>query len=166
MGIIDGMLMEFSHETANTRKMLEIAPEKDFGWAPHPKSMTLGKLASHIAEIPGWTGVTLNMDVFEMDPATYKPVEFKTTKELVAGFDTKVAEAVEVLKGAKEDQLFKTWTMKVGGKAVFSMPKIAVLRAFIFSHSIHHRGQLSVYLRMRNVALPKVYGPTADDPSM
>jgi uncharacterized damage-inducible protein DinB len=165
MGMIDPMLMEFGHEMGSGRKMLELVPEKQLTFRPHPKSMSLGQLASHLAEIPGWAGVTLNMDVFEMD-ASYKPLNASTVKELLSVFDKNVASATTAMKGATDEQLLKTWTMKVAGKTVLTMPKIAVLRAFVFSHFIHHRAQLGVYLRMNNVPLPQVYGPTADATQM
>lgn len=161
MGIIDPMLMEFDHEMGTGRKILEIVPEQHFSFKPHPKSMTMGQLAGHLAEIPGWTTVTLTQDVLEMD-GSYKPARPETVKELLALFDKNVADAKTTMKGIKDDQLMTMWSMKVGGKVVLSMPKIAVLRAFIFSHFIHHRAQLGVYLRLKDVALPQVYGPTAD----
>ena len=162
MGLINPMLAEFSQEMATTRKMLEILPEKQLGWKPHPKSMSWGRLASHIAENPSFASVILDTEVFEMDPAAYKPLDLKTVKEILETFDKNVAAASAALKTAQDGQLLKTWTFRIKGKTVFSMPKIAALRMMIFSHTLHHRGQLSVYLRLNDVPLPSVYGPTAD----
>ena len=162
MGMIDPMVMELTHEGQSTRKMLEIIPEGKLNYKPHPKSMTMGQLASHIAEIPGWADVTLNMDVFEIDKG-YKPLNLSSVKEIVAAFDKNIGAAAKLMNTASDAKLMTTWTMKAGGQTLMSMPKIAVLRGFILSHLIHHRAQLGVYLRLNDVALPSVYGPTADE---
>ncbi|MCZ7649401.1 MAG: DinB family protein [Planctomycetota bacterium] len=164
MRIIDGILGEYEHECATTRKLLELVPEADFGWKPHEKSMSLGVLAGHLAENPGWTEVTLKQDGMDMNPDEYRPFTPKTKKELLEAFDQNVAKAKAVMAETSNEELLKPWTMKVRGKVHMSMPKIAVLRGFIMNHTVHHRGQLTVYLRMRNVKLPSVYGPTADAP--
>lgn len=164
MRIIDGMLGEYEHECGTTRKLLALVPEKEFGFKPHPKSMSLGILAGHLAENPAWVEVTLKQDVLDMDPTQYKPFDPKTVKELLETFDKNVAHAREVMNGASDGDLMKPWTMMNRGTPMFTMPKVAVLRSFIFSHTIHHRGQLSVYLRMKDVKLPSIYGPTADAP--
>jgi len=169
--MIDPMLAEFAHEMATTRKMLEILPEKNLAWKPDPKSMSLGRLASHIAEMPAFAGKALSTEVFDIDPTSgkplsYEPLDLKTVKEILEAFDKNVAGAESAMKTATDDQLLKTWTLQKQGKALFSMPRIAVLRAMVFSHVFHHRGQLSVYLRLNNVPLPSVYGPTADSPGM
>ncbi|MCW8131549.1 MAG: DinB family protein [Planctomycetota bacterium] len=166
MGMIEPMLGELQHEAVPTRKMLEAVPASALSWKPHAKSFTLGKLAGHIAEIPGWTKETITLDVFEMDPTTYKPFDPKEPREIVALFDKNLGIAVEHMQKATDAALMATWAMKIGGRTVFSMPRIAVLRGMILNHMYHHRGQLSVYLRMQDVPLPKVYGPTADDPGM
>jgi uncharacterized damage-inducible protein DinB len=141
-------------------------PEKQLSWKPHAKSMTLGRLASHIAETPSWAKPILTTELFNMDPATYKPTDFTTVKDLLAAFDKNVAAATGIMKAAKDEELLKTWTFQSAGKTIFAMPRIGVLRVMIFSHLIHHRGQLSVYLRLRDVPLPSVYGPSADTPKM
>lgn len=166
MGMIDPMVGELQHEAVSTRKMLEIVPASALNWKPHAKSFTLGRLAGHIAEIPGWAKETITLDVFEMDPSTYKPLDPKETQDLLALFDKNLGIAIEHMKKASDAALMATWTMKVGDKTVFSMPRIAVLRGMILNHMYHHRGQLSVYLRMKDVPLPSVYGPTADFPGM
>lgn len=156
------MLPEFDHEMANTRKTLERIPEDKFDWKPHEKSFTLHQLAGHLAEIPQWTGVTVNMDVFDMDEG-YERVIPETKDEILAHFDKKVAEARAVLEGASAEDLSATWSMKSGGEITFSMPKAAVLRSFIFNHNVHHRAQLGVYLRLLDVPVPAIYGPSADE---
>jgi len=144
--MIEPMLVQFTQEMATTRKMLEILPEKHLGWKPHPKSMSLGQLASHIAETPGWLG--LDADTSDSDPVTYKPLDLKTVKEILAAFDKNVAEASAAMKAAEDD------------------PQMAARRYIILSHTFHHRGQLSVYLRLKDVPLPTVYGGTADSGKM
>jgi uncharacterized damage-inducible protein DinB len=165
MSLIDPLLAEFSQEMATTRKMLEILPQEQLGWKPHPKSMSLGRLASHIAESLSWTGTALSSDSFDL-VAEPKPLDLKTVKEILDAFDRNVADASKAMQGADDALLMKTWTLQLKGREVFSMPKIAVLRMMILNHNIHHRGQLSVYLRLKGVPLPMIYGPTADTPMM
>ncbi len=166
MNIIDAMIQELQHEGIATRKALERVPEDKFGWKPHDKSMTLARLASHTAEIPHWAGVTLTTDEFVFDPAGYVPEVASTSKELVAMFDKYMAAAVEVMKGTSNERLMTTWRMKKGDQLIFELPRIAVLRTMILNHIVHHRGQLTVYLRLLNVPVPSIYGPSADDPGM
>jgi uncharacterized damage-inducible protein DinB len=163
MPINQAFLGEFDHEMANTRKTLERVPEDKFDWAPHPKSMTMGKLAMHLAEMPGWTKETLEKDSIDIAGYSGPPVA-KTRKEILDLFDKNVATARAALVAATDDSNWmKTWSMKKGDQVAFSMPKVAVVRAFIFSHNIHHRAQLGVYLRLNNVAVPMIYGPSADE---
>ena len=156
------LLPEFDHEMANTRKTLERIPEDQFDWKPHEKSFSLHQLAGHLAEIPNWTGVTVNQDVFDMDEP-YERVVPETKQQILEGFDQAVAEARKILEGASGEDLMQTWSMKQGGDIAFRMPKGAVLRSFIFNHNIHHRAQLGVYLRMLGVPVPAIYGPSADE---
>lgn len=156
------MLPEFDHEASLTRKTLERVPLDKAEWKPHAKSFSLGELASHLADIPTWVDVTINQDVFEMD-GPYEPETANTTEELLDLFDRNVAAARAILEGASHDALMGMWSMKQGGEVTLSMPKIAVLRGFIFSHSIHHRAQLGVYLRLLDVPVPSIYGPSADE---
>lgn len=157
---------ELEQEARSTRKLLERVPEQHFDWKPHPKSMSLRELASHVVDSMGWVDVTLNQDVFEMDPTSYKPYRAQSRKELLQKLDTNVTHAVKAIKGVSDAKLMETWSMKVAGKTAFSMPKIAVLKTFIINHQIHHRGQLDVYLRLKDVPLPQIYGPSADEPDM
>jgi len=156
------MIPEFDHEFAQTRRSLERVPEDNFDWKPHEKSFSLHQLAAHIAEVAHWVPVTLNMDVFDVD-APHERVVPETLEEILTHFDEGVAEARGLIEAATAEQLMATWSMKQGGEVVHSMPKAAVLRSFIFNHNVHHRAQLGVYLRMLDVPVPAIYGPSADE---
>jgi len=156
-------LPEFDHEFSETRRALTRVPEEHFDWRPHEKSFTLHELAAHLAEIPSWMGVTLHMDVFDLDQP-YERVVPKTRDEILAHFDRTLADAREALAGASGETLMQTWTMKKGGEVAMAMPKAAVLRSFIFNHNVHHRAQLGLYLRLLDVPVPGHYGPSADEP--
>jgi len=166
MAIAEALIPEFSHEAKTTRRLLEVVPEERFDWQPHEKSMTLGRLAGHIAEMPKWAHLTVRQDVLDFeDGGDYQPFNPATSEELLAGHD----EAVEVfhrsLAGVDDQRMLATWTMRKGEEVLAEMPRVAAVRGFILSHIVHHRGQLSVYLRLLDVALPQTYGPTADNPS-
>ena len=167
MSIAEILLPEYDHEMATTRRVLEIVPAADAGWRPHPKSTTLGDLAAHVSRIPMWGRYTLQeteLDLGLPENAKVAQAAFTTTPELVEAFDRNVRETREALAATPDAEMGKTWTLKNGGAVMFSLPRAAVLRAFVLSHMIHHRGQLSVYLRLRDVPLPSIYGPTADNP--
>lgn len=157
------LLPEFEHEAALTRKTLERVPADKFGWKPHEKSYTLKELARHLAEIPGWVSVSLDREVFDLDTDAPERIEPTTTQELLDLFDRGVAAARKALSGAGADVLQESWSLKAGGHVVLTMPKAAVVRSFVMSHSIHHRAQLGVYLRLLDVPVPSVYGPSADE---
>jgi uncharacterized damage-inducible protein DinB len=165
MAIKDALLPEYDHEMGTTRRLLERTPEADLGWKPHDKSMTLGQLAGHIANIPRWsTAVT---DGSGFDVATggdeVRPTTPASIRDLLADFDRKVAQARAGLAATDDPQMLEPWTLRQGDHEIFTMPRVSALRTFVMNHLIHHRGQLSVYLRLRNVALPSIYGPTADE---
>jgi uncharacterized damage-inducible protein DinB len=165
MSIAETLLPEFDHEMASTRRILEIVPAADAAWRPHPKSTTLGDLAAHVSRIPMWGRYTLQQTELDLglpENAALATAAFTTTADLLERFDRNVRETREVLAATPDSEMAKTWTLKKAGAVMFSMPRAAVIRAFVLSHMIHHRGQLSVYLRLRDVALPSVYGPTAD----
>jgi uncharacterized damage-inducible protein DinB len=164
MAIAQSLLGEFDHEMANTRKTLERIPEDKFDWAPHPKSTKLGRLAIHIAEIPGWTKETFERDELELGSSP-QPKNFKTRREILELFDNNVAVARKALASVKDEELFKPWSLKNRGQVVFTLPKIAVVRGFILNHNIHHRAQMGVYLRLNDVPVPSIYGPSADEGS-
>jgi uncharacterized damage-inducible protein DinB len=163
MAMNQAFLSEFDHEMAGVRKTLERIPEEKFDWAPHPRSAKLGRLAQHLAEVPGWTKETLEKDGLNM--GGYQPAPPPKTKaEVLALFDKNVAAARAVLTAANDDAVWmQPWSLKDGEHVIFSMPKVAVLRSFVFSHAIHHRAQMGVYLRMNNIAVPALYGPSADE---
>ncbi|MCI0407744.1 MAG: DinB family protein [Acidobacteria bacterium] len=169
MGLSEALLPEFDQEMANTRRTLERVPEGKLGWKPHEKSMTMGRLAVHLAEIPGWTIPTIEEDSLDMAPpggAPYQSPQANSRKEILTIFDKNVAAARAAIAGADDGRLKKPWSLLNGGKTVLTLPRIGVLRSFILSHSIHHRAQLGVYLRLNNVPVPAIYGPSADEGTM
>ena len=165
MPIADTLLPEFDHEMSVTRKLLERVPEEKFDWKPHPKSMSLGGLATHVANIPYWGLVTLTQS--ELDVAGSPTLEPAATRaELLAAFDQRVAETRAALAGRGDGELMSPWALKRGTQTIFAMPKAAVWRSFVLNHLVHHRGQLSVYLRLNDVPVPSMYGPSADEGSL
>jgi uncharacterized damage-inducible protein DinB len=164
MPLSQALLPEFDHEMATTRRVLERVPEGKSDWKPHDKSMTLGQLATHVATIPHWGESICGQDSFDVTSAPPTP-EVKSRQQLLAVFDQAAAAARKAISGASDEQLMKPWSLKAGDQTIFSMPRIAVLRSFIMNHGIHHRGQLSVYLRLNDVPVPSIYGPSADEQS-
>lgn len=163
MNLIDAFIGEYQHEMGVTRRVLDRVPDDKLAWKPHDKSMTMGRLASHTAEISGWVPGTITLDAFDLG-SQYKPFDAKSKAEILATFDKLVADAVQVLKsGVSNETLMKKWALMSGSHTVFELPKAAVLRSFVMSHIIHHRGQLSVYLRLTGAAVPSIYGPSADE---
>ncbi len=156
------LIMELQYEAGSTRKMLEKVPMDKADWKPHEKSMTLARLTAHVAELSGW--VTMTMNTSELDFATfdYKPYIPTTTEELLAFHDKSVADAVASLEKASMEDFMQMWTMRRGEQVFFTLPKMAVLRTWAYNHMVHHRGQLSVYLRLLDVPVPGMYGPSAD----
>ncbi|MBZ5578873.1 MAG: DinB family protein [Acidobacteriia bacterium] len=166
MAIHDALLPEFDHEMASTRKTLERVPDDKQGWKPHPKSGTMGWLANHIATMVGWTVDVTEKDSFDVAPAGGPPVAMPKTatqKELLEVFDKSVARARAALAAVSDQQLMQSWSLLSGGKPLFTMPRITVLRSFVMNHVIHHRAQLGVYLRLNDIPVPSVYGPSADE---
>ena len=163
MPISQSLLPEFDQEMAKTRKMLERVPEGRNDYAPHPKSMKLGQLAGHVADLPGWATMTISTDVLNFEPGQYQPFIPQSNKELLERFDQKAAEARGHIAGATDEHLLKTWRLQMAGKEMMAMPRAVVLRGMVMNHLIHHRAQLGVYLRMNNIAVPGMYGPSADE---
>jgi uncharacterized damage-inducible protein DinB len=159
------LLPEFDREMGVTRRLLERVPDGEFSWKPHEKSYSLGDLATHVANLPRFAA--LIMTAPELDIATIPREVWGTlpssTTELVSRFDTNIKEARAALALRTDAEYMALWTLKRAGQTVFTVPKAAAMRSFLMNHSIHHRGQLSVYLRLRNVPLPSMYGPTADE---
>jgi uncharacterized damage-inducible protein DinB len=166
MAIRDSLIPEFDHEMATTRRLLERVPEAEFAWKPHDKSMSLGQLAGHIANLPYWCSATLETASLDLDsvglPAT-RPTQPESQTALLRDFDGKVAAARALLATRTDAELLTPWTLKKGANELFTMPRISAIRSFVMNHLIHHRGQLTVYLRLKNVPLPPIYGPTADE---
>ena len=162
MLIRDALLPEFDHETANTRRLLERVPMEKGDWKPHPKSTALAALATHVATLPGWVKPTIQQDSIDLANAA-PPAPATTREELLALFDRSVAEGRAALAAADNDALMQPWSLRSGDRVFFTMPKAAVLRSFVMNHSVHHRAQLGVYLRLNDVPLPGMYGPSADE---
>jgi uncharacterized damage-inducible protein DinB len=162
MAIKDALLAEYDHEIGTTRRLLERVPEERLAWKPHEKSMTLGGLATHLGNIPNWTARILDESSFDLAlaPANVEP---KTSRgDIHANFDAST-KAARALMDKTDAEYGARWTLKRGGQEMFSMPRLSVFRSFVLNHIIHHRGQLSVYLRLNNVPVPAIYGPTADE---
>lgn len=160
---IDALMGELEHESATTRRILQNVPTDRLGFRPHDKSTELGALALHVAEIPQWGAMTLTRD--ELDLATYaaSPPP-KSTAAVLEAHDASVQAFRQALEGYDPARLGEPWTLRAGDHVIFTLPRAAVLRAMVFSHLIHHRGQLTVYLRLVGAAVPSSYGPTADEP--
>lgn len=165
MPLNQALLPEFDHEMANTRKSLERIPDGKFDWKPHAKSMTLGGLATHLSTINHWADAIVGQDSFDVSNAP-PPLELKSRAAVLEAFDTNTASARKAIAGATDEQLMKPWSLKKDGTAIFTLPRIGVLRSFILNHTIHHRAQFGVYLRLNDVPVPSIYGPSADEGNM
>ena len=163
MSYNQALIAELKMEAASTRKMLERVPVEKNDWQPHDKSMKLGRLATHIAEVPGWVTRVMAHDELDFATAGFKSHIAASNAELLAILDDKVNSAISLLENSTDADFDKPWTMRRGETVVFTLPKKVVLRRFAYSHHYHHRGQLSVYLRMLDVPVPGMYGPSADD---
>jgi len=163
MAISEALAAELKAEAATTRRLLERVPENQFAWKPHEKSMTLGRLAGHVAELTKLFAMVLTQDELDFGSGNYQPFAPQSTDDLVTTFDKNVAEALDLLGGQADEAYFKTCRMRNGEKVLIELPRLAVLRSIGLNHFIHHRGQLSVYLRLLDVPLPSIYGPSADD---
>lgn len=149
---------------ASTRKILERVPEGKNDWKPHPRSMSLSRLASHVSELPGWGAVAVETETLELKP-DMKPFLGESTADLLTNFDKNVAKSREAIAGASDEALAVNWSLIVGGHKVMTMPRSAVLRSIVMNHLIHHRAQLGVYLRLLDIPIPGLYGPSADEPN-
>jgi uncharacterized damage-inducible protein DinB len=163
--IVQAFLGEFLHEVENTRKLLKAIPDSALEYKPSEKNWTTGQLASHIAEVYNWYQPTLHQDVFDMATYKYDKGDISTTANIVAKFEENVKKAQEALESAKDDSMFANWKMVAGSdEPIFPvMPRVQVVRGFLFNHLYHHRGELVVYLRATGNTVPGLYGPTADD---
>ncbi len=162
--IVQSLLGEFMYEAENTRKLLNAIPDSALDYKPSEKSWTTGQLASHIAETYNWYDGTFNQDVFDMGTYKYDKGDISKAANIVAKFEENVKKARSVLESAKDEDMMKTWTMVMNGKEMFTpMPRIQVVRGFLFNHLYHHRGEMIVYLRATGNKVPGMYGPTAEE---
>jgi uncharacterized damage-inducible protein DinB len=167
MSIADSLLPEFDRETGLTRQLLERVPTEKASWKPHPKSFSLGDLSLHLANLLTWAVSTMKQTEFDVNPpggSGFVPRKFESTAATLKVLDENIRTTRSVIAGATDGEMMVMWTFKNGGKTIFSMPRVAVIRSFVMNHMIHHRGQLTVYLRELDVPLPQMYGPTADSP--
>jgi uncharacterized damage-inducible protein DinB len=162
MALRETLLAEFDHEMATTRRLLDRLPDGQFGWKPHDKSMTLGGLATHLTNLPNWGTTILNDAFYDLLAGPPNLTASASRAEVLANFDTAVVKTRAALD--KTDAELRTqWKLKRGDHEVFSVPRSTAFRTFVLYHTVHHRGQLSVYLRLNNVSVPAIYGPTADE---
>ena len=163
MTISEALLPEFDQEISNTRKTLQRVPDKpDF--LPHPKSMPLGKLAPHIAELGGFGLTVLTTPQLDFSAGSYKPLPFESAAQLVKVFDEGAAKVRQALIGTKDEAWNENWRLAFQGKAIFEGPRFLAYREMFLNHLVHHRAQLGVYLRLNGVPVPAIYGPSADEP--
>jgi uncharacterized damage-inducible protein DinB len=162
MKMIDALLAELEQEAVTTRRVLERIPQAHLSWRPHPKSMSLGQLALHVATVPGDVAELAAIDTISEPPAFVQP-EATTTDELVPSLTYSVAKAKRALGGFDDGRMTATWRLQSGGRDIMAMPRVAFVRAIMLNHWYHHRGQLLVYLRLLDQSVPSVYGPTADE---
>lgn len=166
MSLSESILPEFDHEMATTRKVLERIPEDKFGWKPHEKSPTLAWLATHLAVLPYWVVGTIEQDSLDAAPvggASPFAREATSRQEVLDLFDKNLGLARAALEGASDEHLRQPWTLLAGGRTIFTLPRLATLRSFVMNHMIHHRAQLGLYLRLNDVPVPAIYGPSADE---
>jgi uncharacterized damage-inducible protein DinB len=165
MNIGPALLSEFEHEMAGARTCVERVPDDRLGWRPHPKSATMGRLAAHLAELAGFAERTLTTESFDMRPGgTALPaLEAGSRAQILELFDRNVAAARAAIAATRDAEWMEPWTLLANGQLVFRLPRVAVVRNSVLNHSIHHRAQLTVYLRLTGVAVPALYGPSADE---
>lgn len=157
---------ELQHEAISTRKCFERIPEDKSEYKPHEKSFTMSRLATHIAEMVDWISVTCNTSELDFAAGGYQPKDFKTNAELLEYLDKNIEAAIESLKNTSDEEMMKDWSLKNGETTLMTMPKVQVIRSFCLNHIINHRGQLSVYLRLNDIPVPSLYGPSADEGQM
>lgn len=166
MAISDSFIPELDHEAAGTRKTLARVPEDNLDWKPHEKSYSFRDMASHIANLPHLAVITAGESGFDIAPVGGEPPKreaVETVEQALQIFDKNTAEAREAIAGLSDEQMMENWTLRAGGEEIFTMPRAAVIRGFIMNHLIHHRGQLSLYLRLNDIPMPALYGPSADE---
>jgi uncharacterized damage-inducible protein DinB len=162
MTIKDALLTDYDHEMGTTRRLLERVPDDKLSWKPHAKSMSLGALATHLAGIPRWAATILNEPAFDLAAAPQPPADERSRAGILDMFDS-IARQTRAWMDKTDAEYESLWTLKRGGQQIFSVPRVAAFRSFVLHHVIHHRGQLSVYLRLNDVPVPAIYGPSADE---
>jgi uncharacterized damage-inducible protein DinB len=162
MAIKDGLLAEYDHEMGTTRKLLDRLPDDKLAWRPHAKSMSLGGLATHLSNLPNWGGTILNERTFDLADAPPNLEEKTSRADILAAFDASSARTRAWLDKT-DAELLVPWSLRRGGREVFTLPRVAAFRTFVLYHVVHHRGQLSVYLRLNDIPVPAIYGPSADE---
>jgi len=168
MTIAESILPEFEMEMAGTRKTLERIPDDKLDWKAHARSNTLGWVAIHLVEIAGWVEGTLTQDVWDVNPVDgepYRPPELKSQQEILDRFDANVAAAKARIAATSDEEFGKMWSLLSAGETLITMPKIGVIRTWVLNHAIHHRGHLCVYLRLNDIPVPALYGPSGDEES-
>ncbi len=166
MSIAQSILPEFEQEMAGTRKTLERVPDDKLAWRAHPKSNTIGWVAAHLADLPGWTEFTLKEDSLDINPPGGKPhktPEATSRAAMLETFDKNVATAKKTIAETSDSEFMQPWSLLSGGQTIMTLPKIAVVRGFIMNHIIHHRAILTVYLRLNDIPVPALYGPSGDE---
>ncbi len=165
MPMSEALIPEFDQEMANTRRALERVPDDKFDWKPHQKSMSMGRLASHIANLPGWASLLVEKDSLDIAPGgvPMRNQEAASSQELLGFFDQEVKAARAAIAAASDERLRGSWTLLKNGRTVFTLPRITLLGSMVLKHIVHHRGQLTVYLRLNDIPVPGFYGPSADE---
>ena len=169
MSLAAALLPEFDQEMAKTRTTLERVPGDKFSWQPHEKSFSFMELANHLARLPSWGAATLKTESMDLDPEKGEfvpPPPSDTPEGVLADFDRNVSEFRSALAGASDEELLEPWTLLYGGKELFTMPRMAVVRVMVLNHIFHHRGQFTIYLRLNDLPIPALYGPSADEGEM
>ena len=162
MRIVDSILTEFDRETATTRRVLERVPADKLAWQPHPKSMSLGQLALHIAQTPGVIAGFVSEPTLALTGG-FRQAAATSTQEVLSALDASVARVKQIVGHMDDATAMSAWTLTAGGKTLMSVPRIGVIRSLMLNHWYHHRGQLSVYLRQLDIPVPSIYGPSADE---
>ena len=165
MSLSETIAAELKQEAATTRKMLERLPASEFDWKPHEKSMSLSRLATHVIEMTGWVGETVTSDEIDFSTMDYAAPSAASTEQLVEMFDKEVAKCYDALNGVTDEHFMQPWTLRNSELVYFTMHRIAVIRGMCLNHMVHHRGQLSVYMRLKDIPVPSIYGPSADEPA-
>lgn len=163
LGLLDQCLSEFDREIGVTRRVLARVPGDRLSWGPHPRSMTLGRLATHLASLPGWLPQILNETTFDLASLPAMALVDESSAAILARFDAGVADARRALRESTDARLADTWTLRKDGEVILTLPRIVALRTEGLYHLTHHRGQLTVYLRLLDIPVPPIYGPTADE---